>query len=137
VRPRSPARLGLIRRGLDQDPVPSKSIEKIGVAETDPVVGADLHVTAGPSAAEEFVDQDVFAVLGRHHRRKPEIASNGIEEDLLARSHELMLRFLKLSPDVADLAPQPTLAPNGVVCESREQQQVRRAPDDHVRAHVR
>src|SRR5262249_16047240 len=100
---------------------PSEGFEKIGVAETDPVIGADLHVTAGPSAAEEFLDQDVFAVLGRHHCRKPEIVSNGIEDDLLARSHELMLRFLQLPSDVANLAQKPTLRRNGVACKRREQ----------------
>src|SRR5262245_66029565 len=74
VRPRSAASLGLIRRGLDQDPIPSKGIEKICVTEADAIIRADLDVPASPAAAEESVDQDVLAILGRHHRRKPEIA---------------------------------------------------------------
>ena len=107
----------------------------MSVIKADTIVCADLDVQASLAAAEETMDQDVLAVPGRHHRRKPEIASKGIEHDLLARSHELALQFVLLSPEFVDLTPQPTLRFNDVVCDTREQQHVGREgkhADNHV-----
>ena len=87
----------------------------------DAVVRAHIDIEAAFLVPEKVPEQQVFAVLRRHHQRQPRLVTDRRKRRFLTRCDDLVAHRRELAAQAEDLAPGPAmLLPDHEKCDGEQ-----------------